>query len=138
MPQSAVVSSTRVVLSDNGVRETYAVRLGSEDLADVDVEGPRGGVSLTPVPTFVDPAEQVAEGSLLAPMPASVVRVAVEPGQSVTRGDVVLVLEAMKMQHSVEAPVDGVLGEVSVSAGDQVGAGAVLAVITPSEQGEPS
>jgi propionyl-CoA carboxylase alpha chain len=121
----------RVVLEVDGVAEAYEVGVGR---GWVDVDGPEGSVSLTPVPTFIDPADVVAAGSLLAPMPAAVVSVAVEAGQHVTRGDVVMVLEAMKMQHTIAAPTDGVVSELDVGAGAQVESGAVLAVITP--QGE--
>ena len=70
-------------------------------------------------------------------MPAAVVSVAVESGQHVSKGDVVLVLEAMKMQHTITAPTDGVVSELDVSAGQQVEAGAVLAVIeTNTAEGE--
>ena len=116
---------TQVRLNNNGVVETYAVAVGDH----VDVDGPLGSASFAPVPTFVDPAETVAEGSLLAPMPASVISVAVENGQHVSKGDVVVVLEAMKMQHTIAAPNDGVVSELSVKAGTQVESGAVLAVI---------
>ena len=95
----------------------------------VDVESSLGHVALTRKPRFTDPADQVASGSLLAPMPGSVVRLAVEPGQQVAAGEPVLVLEAMKMQHTVKAPHAGVVTEVSVTPGDQVAAGAVLAVV---------
>jgi propionyl-CoA carboxylase alpha chain len=95
----------------------------------VDVAGPDGALSLEVVPRFVDPSEVVASGSLLAPMPAAVVSVAVEAGQRVERGQTVLVLEAMKMQHTVAAPADGVVTEVHVAAGSQVESGAVLAVV---------
>jgi propionyl-CoA carboxylase alpha chain len=95
----------------------------------VDVESSYGHVALTVVPRFVDPADQVASGSLLAPMPGSVVRLHVEPGQTVAAGAPVLVLEAMKMQHTVTAPHDGVVGEIPVQVGWQVAAGDVLAVV---------
>jgi propionyl-CoA carboxylase alpha chain len=85
------------------------------------------------VPTFVDPADVVAEGSLLAPMPAAVISVAVEDGQQVAKGDVIVVLEAMKMQHTITAPSDGVVAELDVSVGQQVESGAVLAVIEAPE-----
>ena len=60
--------------------------------------------ALRRTPRFVDPADAVASGSLLAPMPGTVVSVAVEQGQQVEAGQPVLVLEAMKMQHTVRAP----------------------------------
>jgi propionyl-CoA carboxylase alpha chain len=100
----------------------------------VDVESPDGHVALTAVPLFVDPADKVASGSLLAPMPGSVVRLHVEAGQTVAAGAPVLVLEAMKMQHTVTAPHDGVVGEIPVQVGSQVAAGDVLAVV--QQQGE--
>ena len=86
-------------------------------------------MSLTAVPRFVDPADVVAEGSLLAPMPAAVTDVKVAEGDRVSKGDAVVVLEAMKMQHTITAPTDGVVTELAVEAGRQVESGAVLAVI---------
>ena len=62
-------------------------------------------------------------------MPAAVVSVAVSAGDQVAKGQTVLVLEAMKMQHPINAPVDGIVAEVGVAAGQQVDAGTVLAVI---------
>ena len=90
------------------------------------------------MPRFVDPADAVASGSLLAPMPGTVVKVAVEPGQEVAAGDVVLVLEAMKMQHTVTAPTAGTVTEINVQPGAQVAAGEVLAVVEAAEEGEPA
>ncbi|KQV74887.1 acetyl/propionyl-CoA carboxylase subuit alpha [Aeromicrobium sp. Root344] len=125
---STVVEATptRVVLDVAGIVETYAVAVGD---GWVDVDGPHGSITLTPVPTFVDPADVIAEGSLLAPMPAAVISVAVADGQHVSKGDVVVVLEAMKMQHTITAPTDGVVSGLSVTPGSQVESGAVLAVI---------
>jgi propionyl-CoA carboxylase alpha chain len=95
-----------------------------------------GSVSLRALPRFTDPAERVASGSLLAPMPGSVVRVMVGAGDSVAAGDPVLVLEAMKMQHTVTAPQDGVVTELAVGVGHQVASGAVLAVVVTNEDNE--
>jgi propionyl-CoA carboxylase alpha chain len=50
----------------------------------------------------------------------------------VQKGDVIVVLEAMKMQHTVTAPADGIVAELDVSVGQQVESGAVLAVIDPT------
>jgi len=121
---------TTVTLETDGVRTTYAVAVNG---AAVDVDSPRGHVRLTRVPRFVDPADAVASGSLLAPMPGTVVRVAVEQGQSVSAGDPVLVLEAMKMQHNVSAPYAGVVTEINVKTGAQVASGEVLAVVEGEE-----
>jgi len=62
-------------------------------------------------------------------MPAAVVSVAVEQGQTVSKGETVVVLEAMKMQHTISAPTDGVVVELAVTPGAQIESGAVLAVI---------
>ncbi len=99
------------------------------------MDGASGRRSYAPSPRFVDPANAVASGSLLAPMPGSVVRVAVEDGARVQRGETVLVLEAMKMQHTISAPTDGVVSDL-VAVGAQVAAGDVLAVVSDSDDEE--
>jgi propionyl-CoA carboxylase alpha chain len=124
---------SRVVLETDGVRTSYEVAVGATDSHDVNVDSSRGHVRLTRVPRFVDPSEQVASGSLLAPMPGTVVSVAVEAGEAVTAGQPVVVLEAMKMQHTVKAPTDGVVTQIDVKAGAQVAAGEVLAVVEEAE-----
>ena len=120
------VEGERVTLADAGVIETYQVHVGEQV---VDVDGPHGGFGFAVVPTFVDPAETVAAGSLLAPMPASVISVSVALGAEVRKGDPVVLLEAMKMQHTITAPVHGVVTDLTVHPGEQVTAGSVLAVI---------
>ena len=99
---------------------------------EVYVDGPVRSVRLREVPRFTDPADAVASGSLLAPMPGMVVSVALEAGAEVAAGAVVLVLEAMKMQHTVTAPHDGTVTEINVEPGAQVAAGEVLAVVEES------
>jgi propionyl-CoA carboxylase alpha chain len=93
-------------------------------------------VSLTVVPRFTDPADAVASGSLLAPMPGTVVAVNVAEGDNVETGQAVLVLEAMKMQHTVAAPHAGTVTDLFVRPGDQVAAGEVLAVVATQEEGD--
>ena len=117
-----------VVVGVDGVSQPHRVHLHG---AKADVQGPHGHVALHRRPRFVDPAEQVAEGSLLAPMPGSVVAVHCAQGDAVTAGRPVLVLEAMKMQHTITAPHDGTVTELLVEAGSQVNAGDVLAVVQP-------
>jgi propionyl-CoA carboxylase alpha chain len=119
-----------VTLEADGVRSTYAVAVSGDR---VDVDGPGGHVSLTRVPRFVDPADAVASGSLLAPMPGAVIRVEVEQGQQVEAGQPVLVLEAMKMQHTVTAPHAGTVTQIDVRPGAQVAAGEVLAVVEEND-----
>ncbi|GAA3540710.1 biotin carboxylase N-terminal domain-containing protein [Nonomuraea rosea] len=117
-----------VVLERDGVRHTFEIaRYEDDDRVYVDHAG--GCVELTPIPRLPEPVEHVAPGSLLAPMPGSVLRVEVEAGDRVTKGQPVLVLEAMKMEHRIGAPADGVVSGVHVEKGQQVDAGAVLAII---------
>jgi biotin carboxyl carrier protein len=73
-----------------------------------------------------------AAGTVATPMPGAVVRVLVAPGDAVSKGQVLVVVEAMKMENEFRAPVDGVVGELRVSAGQAVEAGAVLVVVNPS------
>jgi len=65
-------------------------------------------------------------GSLAAPMPGKVIRVLAKPGTAVKRGEPLLILEAMKMEHTITAPADGVVKEVHYAAGEQVLEGALL------------
>ncbi|MFD7153408.1 biotin carboxylase N-terminal domain-containing protein [Kribbella sp. NPDC059898] len=116
----------RVVLEVDGVRRVFEVAV-YDGLTCVD--SALGSVMLTSVGQFTDPARQVAAGSLVAPMPGTVVRVGVQVGDVVTQGQPLVWLEAMKMEHLIAAPVDGVVGELKVTAGQQVEVGAVLAVV---------
>ena len=125
-PATSLETRWAVTLETDGVRTTYDVSITGDH---VDVDGPTGHVRLTRKPRFTDPADAVASGSLLAPMPGTVVSVAVEQGATVAAGQPVLVLEAMKMQHTVAAPHDGVVTQVDVHRGQQVAAGEVLAVV---------
>ena len=84
-------------------------------------------------PRFIDPASQLVAGSLLAPMPGTVVRVGAKVGNKVKAGQPLLWLEAMKMEHAISAPAAGMLAELPVAAGQQVEVGSVLAVVRPEE-----
>ncbi len=128
------MSPDSATLDEKGIRRTFEVaQYGS----DVFVDSSLGPVRLSRAPRFVDPTEEVAAGSLLAPMPGSVIRVAAAQGDTVTAGQPILWLEAMKMEHTVTAPSDGVLAELNVVAGQQVEVGAILAVVTePESEGE--
>jgi pyruvate carboxylase subunit A/propionyl-CoA carboxylase alpha chain len=123
----------RVVLAVDGVDRAFDVaRYGS----DIFVDSALGPVQLVALPRFPDPDTAVAQGSLLAPMPGSVLRVGAAEGESVTAGQPLIWLEAMKMEHTVTAPTDGVLAELNVEAGQQVEVGAVLARVETKE-GDP-
>jgi pyruvate carboxylase subunit A/propionyl-CoA carboxylase alpha chain len=114
----------RVVLAVDGVERGFDVARYGEQ---VFVDSPLGPVQLVALPRFPDPDAAVAQGSLLAPMPGSVLRVGATIGDTVIAGQPLIWLEAMKMEHTVTAPSDGVLAELNVEAGQQVDVGAVLA-----------
>jgi propionyl-CoA carboxylase alpha chain len=121
------IDPSEVVLELDGVRLTFSVSV----VGDVSyVDSPLGSVMLAEVVRFPEPSAAVAPGSLLAPMPGTVVRLYVGPGARVDAGQPLLVLEAMKMEHPVAAPCDGVVTELRVFEGSQVEAGSVLAVVS--------
>jgi 3-methylcrotonyl-CoA carboxylase alpha subunit len=74
------------------------------------------------------------DGSVTSPMPGTVLMVKAAVGDRVRAGTPLLVVEAMKMEHTITAPVDGVLTELNVQAGQQVSLNQPLAVVTPSEE----
>ncbi|AEH09504.1 MULTISPECIES: biotin carboxylase N-terminal domain-containing protein [Protofrankia] len=115
-----------VDITVDGVRATVYV---TRDGAVFHLDGRGASTVAREVPRFVEPGANVAPGSLVAPMPGTVVRVVVEEGATVTTGDVVLVLEAMKMEHTVTAPQDGVVVEINARQGQTVDGGHVLAVL---------
>ncbi len=126
--QVVSASPTGVVFEVDGVRLRYDVAICGNR---IDVDGPAGHVALEREPRFVDPSTQVAAGSLLAPMPGSVIVVHAQVGDEVAEGAPILVMEAMKMQHTIAAPYAGTVTELAASTGQQVEAGTVLAVVTP-------
>ncbi len=133
------VAPDAVVLEHAGVRRTFAIHVAGDPGSEaVDVESSLGHVPLRRKPRFVDPASQVAPGSLLAPMPGSVIAVHAQVGDEVAEGAPILVMEAMKMQHTIAAPYSGTVSELAASAGQQVEAGTVLAVVTPDEEEDNS
>jgi 3-methylcrotonyl-CoA carboxylase alpha subunit len=77
-------------------------------------------------PLDVDEAAESAGAALTAPMPGKIVQVLAKPGDRVKKGEALVILEAMKMEHTLAAPADRVIGEVRVSAGDQVVEGALV------------
>jgi acetyl/propionyl-CoA carboxylase alpha subunit len=80
-----------------------------------------------------DGAAAEADGSVRSPIPGVVAATPVKPGQAVVRGQTLVVVEAMKTEHSLAAPFDGVVQAVRVSAGEQLDEGAVVAVVTKGE-----
>ncbi|MEU0952112.1 biotin carboxylase N-terminal domain-containing protein [Streptomyces niveus] len=127
------VAPHRVSLEVDGVLRHF-------DVADhgdhVYVDSPAGSYRLRVHPRFTDPRTATAPGSLLAPMPGTVVRIAegLGEGSAVTAGQPLIWLEAMKMEHRITAPASGTLTALHAVPGSQVEVGALLAVVTDTAQ----
>ena len=118
-------------------RDEDVARLGAHlvwvgDAAMVFRDGGRARLALVDRTAAAD-NDDMASGGLTAPMPGRIVAVEVTKGQRVDRGDALVVLEAMKMEHTVAAPADGTVAEVAVSAGDQVEEGMTLVTLEAPE-----
>ncbi len=128
---------------------SYAVTVFSQDAdgVDVEVDGrrfqavirqhadhwllhcPDGDIDLVEVPRFPTGALAAVAGGLIAPMPGNVTSVRVAKGESVSQGQLLLTLEAMKMEHRITAQRPGRVSRILVRPGDQVDNGALLAVL---------
>ena len=84
-----------------------------------------------PAPAAAAPAAPAPAGGekIIAPMPGNILSVNVKDGDTVKKGDILMILEAMKMENEILAPVDGVVAAVSVTKGQTVETGALLCVI---------
>ncbi|MBV7541091.1 acetyl/propionyl/methylcrotonyl-CoA carboxylase subunit alpha [Acidovorax sp. sic0104] len=92
---------------------------------------PSGATQITAIDLLAHSGESAAEGGrLTAPMPGKVVSFAVKAGDAVTKGQPLAVMEAMKMEHTIAAPADGVVQELLYAPGDQVTEGAELLKLT--------
>ena len=118
-----------VDLEVNAVRYRYAVHTVGER---VFVDSAHGASDLREIPRFAEPEIELAAGSLVAFMPGVVKQIYVTVGAIVAKGDLLLVLEAMKTEAPIRAPHAGTVTEIRATVGMQVAAGAILAVIEES------
>tara|TARA_X000000368_G_scaffold111836_1_gene87115 strand:+ start:6660 stop:8585 length:1926 start_codon:yes stop_codon:yes gene_type:complete len=93
------------------------------------VHGPWGDILFKIMPRFKSVSQEVQDGGLIAPMPGKVIDLKVKVGSKIKKGDTLVILEAMKMEHTVKAIEDGVIDELFISNHDQVENGALLMVI---------
>ena len=104
---------SRITLSDNNIL----------------VHMPFGDVMLKIKPRFNIPGSEITQGGLVAPMPGKVIDIKVKKGKKVKTGDTLVIIEAMKMEHSIKATEDGTVSELLISLNDQVENGALLMVV---------
>lgn len=132
-PGGAGGTRAEVLVRSGGLDGGYVVTVRGEQ---VDVDGPTGATRFVLTPRHPDPNAAASAGSLLAPMPGSIIRVDVAEGDTVTAGQPLLRLEAMKMEHTVTSPEDGVVSELPVAVGDKVDSGQTLVVIDQESDAE--
>ncbi|MCA9519528.1 MAG: biotin/lipoyl-binding protein [Myxococcales bacterium] len=93
-----------------------------------------GGTTVVVEPANTESRSDIGHGGgLEAPMPGKVLGIHVELGQHVKRGDTLLVMEAMKMEHPLVAPFDGIVREIRTEEGEMVSSGAALVVVEQEE-----
>jgi propionyl-CoA carboxylase alpha chain len=134
-----------------GESSTARVFAAGEELMDLEIDtvrrrfrvarsddriflsGPLGGAEMVIVPRFPSRRRDDAVGGCLAPMPGIVRQVLVAVGDRVEAGAVMVILEAMKMEHPLVAYAPGVVKEVRVAVGQMVDPDAVMVVVEPEE-----
>ena len=125
-------SSTEHIEAEiDGERMASLITEGQEN---IHLQIDQGTVSFGTLPRFEPPILQIAEGSLIAPMPGVVLEIKVSSGDTVSAGDTLLTLEAMKMEHHVKAPYEGTVVEILVSENQQLDNGVPLLVINPIDE----
>ena len=97
------------------------------------VHGDNGDLVLTESPRYPDASGVDAGGGLTAPMPGAVLTTEVAAGDTVAKGDLLVILEAMKMEHRIIAPRDGTVAQVHVDVGDQVDNAQLLVTLAEEE-----
>jgi excisionase family DNA binding protein len=122
-----------------GVELPAAIRDG--DAVHVAVDGQSLEFREAPPPTVEEAVRHAGAGhagaaALVAPMPGRVIAIRVAEGEAVVAHQAIVVIEAMKMEHAVAAPIDGTLARLAVSEGDQVQRGDVLGEVAPYHDGD--
>ena len=97
--------------------------------SEIFINMPFGDVNASVLPRFIEPGNDIPEGGLIAPMPGKVIDVKVKKGSKVKAGDTLVIIEAMKMEHSIKATETGKIAKVMIQLNDQVDNGATLLVL---------
>ena len=119
-------TTTGIDLEVNNTRFFSKVTRKNDDLV---VHGPWGDALLKILPRFTLPGAELQAGGLVAPMPGKVIDLKVKVGSKVKKGDTLVILEAMKMEHQVKAIEDGKVSQVLIKKDDQLENGALLMIV---------
>ncbi|PQM60538.1 MAG: carbamoyl-phosphate synthase L chain ATP-binding protein, partial [Rhodobacteraceae bacterium] len=119
-------TTTGIDLEVNNTRFFSKVTRKNDDLV---VHGPWGDALLKILPRFTLPGAELQAGGLVAPMPGKVIDLKVKVGSKVKKGDTLVILEAMKMEHQVKAIEDGKVTQVLIKKDDQLENGALLMIV---------
>ncbi|WP_294356386.1 acetyl/propionyl/methylcrotonyl-CoA carboxylase subunit alpha [uncultured Sphingomonas sp.] len=127
--------AARFLLDGEAIDIDFTEAAQADDAVTTSVLVSEGGQTwaLAPFRASGAAAGGAGDGAILSPMPGRVIAVEVEAGASVTKGQKLLTLEAMKMEHSLVAPFDGIVAELNADAGGQVTEGALLARIEAAD-----
>jgi propionyl-CoA carboxylase alpha chain len=129
----------RVAIELDGVRQTIDVTLAGDETTPTTVtHSPAGTLVWTTPPRFVDHDLEAEGGGPHSPLPGTVIAVHVEAGQHVAEGDLLMVVEAMKMEHRITAAAAGVVTEVRFATGDRVDQGDLLVALDVHEVSDTS
>ena len=117
----------------NGTPYNVTVEEGTSSSAPIQAAAPVAAAAPAPAPApAAKPATSGAQGSVKvdAPMPGTILDVKVAPGTAVKNGQVLCILEAMKMENDIVAPQDGTVASVNVNKGDSVEAGQTIITLS--------
>lgn len=119
-----------VVVDEVGSAPAASAPVASAPAVSAPAAAPAPVAAAPAAPAAPAPVAVPTEGTTIsAPMPGTILKVNVEKGASVKKGDVLVVLEAMKMENDIQAPVDGTIIAVQTSKGASVDTGAPLVTI---------
>jgi acyl-CoA carboxylase subunit alpha len=97
------------------------------------VQHPRGDIEFDIIPRFTLPGQEGPSGGLVAPMPGKIIEIRAAVGDAVEAGQTLVLLEAMKMEHPMQAGESGTVTEILVETGEQIEKGTLLLVVEPAE-----
>ena len=118
-----------ITVNGNVYDVTVEEGTGSAAPAAAPKAAPAAQKAAPAAPKAAAPAGAAGSVTVAAPMPGKILGVKANPGQAVKKGDVIVILEAMKMENEIVAPQDGTIASINVATGDSVEAGATLATL---------